>query len=114
MLTVIRNGYRSETHRTREEYQAGVGAEFPLHVGEDGYVEIAFSTNPEGDRRQTYVVHLTANNFAEVAREMFRANPAEAIKAFGAAMQEFKDNKPKRPKSSALGFIRPTDARAPE
>ncbi|MEA2891453.1 MAG: hypothetical protein QOI05_2246 [Bradyrhizobium sp.] len=93
MLTVRRSGYRDDSYWTRKEYKAGIGADF-LEEGKPGRVRIAFATNPEGLRKQSYSVTIRPDDFETVAREMMKADPEKAIRAFGAAMQDFERPKP--------------------
>jgi hypothetical protein len=94
MLTVLRDGYQNAGGHTptRKEYQAGIGAEF-YRRGEPGTVAIVFSTNPQGDRRSAFRIYIDPQDFEIVAREMLKADPKQAIRAFGAAMQDFEAEK---------------------
>jgi hypothetical protein len=88
MLSVRRSGYQNDSYWTRKQYKAGIGADF-FEEGKPGYVRIAFATNPEGLRKQSYSVAILPDNFETVAREMVKADPEKAIRAFGAAMLDF-------------------------
>jgi hypothetical protein len=89
MLTVRRSGYQSDSFWGGKEYKAGIVADFNDN-GHPGWLRIAFATNPEGIRKQAYEVTIRSSDFETVAREMLRADPEKAIKAFGAAMQTLK------------------------
>lgn len=89
MLTVRRSAYGDDNYWTRKQYQAGVGVNF-YQDGEPGYVVISFATNPGGMRKQSYAVTIRPSDFERVASEMLKADPEAAIRAFGAAMQDFK------------------------
>jgi len=65
-----------------------VGTEF-YRRGEPGTVVIVFATNPEGKRRQAFRISVDPSNFAVVAWEILKADPVQANKAFGTAMQVF-------------------------
>ena len=90
MLTVTRDGYEAAggSTPTRKEYEASVKALF-FTRNSPGIVAISFVTNREGSRKTAFQVHIDGSDFEEVAREMMKANPAAAIRAFGAAMADF-------------------------
>lgn len=88
MLTVVRNADQSDNDNGRREYRAGISASF-IERGHPGYVSIAFKTNPDGYRKQFYRVKIAPSDFETVAREMLKADPKSAIRAFGAAMRDF-------------------------
>lgn len=88
MLTATRSPFGDDRYLSRVEYQAGIGVD----TFGDGskHVAIAFSTNADGERKQSYVVTLRPSDFERVVREMMGADPEAAVKAFGAAMQDFR------------------------
>jgi hypothetical protein len=91
MLDVLRSD-QNDTYRTRKHYKAGFAAD---GIGEGrGWIRIAFATNPGGRRQQCYQLAILPNDFEAVAREMLKADPEKAIKAFGAAMQDFEASEP--------------------
>jgi hypothetical protein len=63
---------------------------YPVYVAGtvDGWVEFGFRTNPNGEKQSTFDVRIGRESFAELAQAMMNANPHEAIKAFGLAMQQ--------------------------
>jgi hypothetical protein len=87
MLNVLRSD-QNDTYRTRKTYKAGLRAELN-NDQRPGWIRISFATNPDGLRQQCYQVAIVPNDFETVAREMLKADPEKAIKAFGAAMQDF-------------------------
>ena len=92
MLSAHRSD-RNDTYETRKTYQAGLRAEHN-DDGRPGWIRISFATNPEGVRQQVYEVRIRPDYFETVAREMLRADPEKAIRAFGAAMHDFEKPKP--------------------
>lgn len=97
MLDVLRND-QNDTYRTRKHYKAGLCAD-------TGWIRISFATNPGGLRQQCYQVAILPSDFEAVAREMLRADPEKAIKAFGAAMQNFESSNGSnsKPKEGSYG-----------
>jgi hypothetical protein len=67
-----------------------------------GYLEIGFSTNPDGRRRSTFSAGIGPNKFEELARLMVEADPQAAIRAFGAAMQDVEIQKRETNPSEAV------------
>ena len=51
------------------------------------YIELRFSTNPEGANKSHFSSGIGPEQFSELAQLMMAVDPASAIKAFGAAMQ---------------------------
>jgi hypothetical protein len=92
MLNVLRSD-QNDTYRTRKHYKAGLQADV-MEEGRPGWIRISFATNPGGLRQQCYQLAIVPNDFEMVAHEMLRADPEKAIKAFGAAMQDFEVSKP--------------------
>jgi hypothetical protein len=84
---------QNDTYRTRKTYKAGLRAELN-DEGRPGWIRISFATNPDGGRHQNYEVRVRPDDFEIVAKEMLRADPEKAIRAFGAAMQDFERPKP--------------------
>lgn len=90
MLNVLRSD-QNDTYRTRKHYKAGLKAD---QIGEGpGWITINFATNPGGQRQQCYQLAIMPNDFETVAREMLKADPEKAIRAFGAAMKDFEASK---------------------
>jgi hypothetical protein len=58
-----------------------------------GYLEIGFSTNPNGQRRSTFTAGIGPYQFGEMARLMVEADPQAAIRAFGAAIKDIEIQK---------------------
>lgn len=92
MLDVLRSD-QNDTYRARRNYKAGFRADRD-EAGRPGWVRISFATNPDGLRQQRYQLSVRPNDFEAFAREMLKADPERAIKAFGAAMQDFEISKP--------------------
>jgi flagellar basal body rod protein FlgC len=51
-------------------------------------LRIAFETNP-GGQGSLFNGYIVSRDFVNLAKEMLRADPESAIRAFGAALQEF-------------------------
>jgi hypothetical protein len=79
---------QNDTYQTRKTYKAGVCAELN-DDGRPGWLRFSFATNPDGARQQCYEVRVRPVDFETVAKEMLRADPEKAIRAFGVAMQDF-------------------------
>ena len=84
----VRRSQENDTFETRKHYKAGFCADFSGD-GKHGWIRISFATNPDGRIQQRYQVVISPKDFEDVAREMLRADPEKAIRAFGAAMQDF-------------------------
>lgn len=73
-----------------KEYDVGLHVRMPKRPRKDewpwGYVLMTFFTGGRR-RRQRFEVQITSAGFKDLAQAMMRADPEEAIKAFGAAMQ---------------------------
>jgi hypothetical protein len=54
---------------------------------EDGLVGLTFTSNPEGANDSRFQASVAPDSFRDMAEAMMRANPTEAIKAFGAALE---------------------------
>jgi hypothetical protein len=86
-IQVIRSRYETDTSRSRKEYTAGIGTQ-PRRGGWGGFVEIRFTTNPEGVRKQSFDVQIGPEDFKDLAQAMMLADAQAAIKGFGVAMQD--------------------------
>src|SRR5262245_21789159 len=77
--------------RYPKEYRAGLRA---VRDGngciEWGYLDIAFATNPRGLNKSMFNVKILASDFEALAKEMMKADPHAAIKAFAVAINEAK------------------------
>jgi hypothetical protein len=51
-------------------------------------LRIAFATNP-GGQGSLFNGYIMSRDFGDLAKEMLEADPESAIRAFGAALQEF-------------------------
>jgi hypothetical protein len=89
-LKVVREPYENDggvsAFFKRKEYD-GVLHGDNFQVGFGGWLTIAFSTNPNGERRSVFSAVIHPRDFEALAMEMVKANPQAAVKAFGAAMQ---------------------------
>ena len=79
-ITVSREPLFSNPRSSREIAKAGVAAQH-------GNMEIGFTT-PRGTGKSCYNLIVEPEDFTKLARAMLQANPEEAIKAFGTALQE--------------------------
>jgi hypothetical protein len=57
-------------------------------LGSTRQVEIRFTTNPGGLRKNSFSALIGAADFEELASAMMQADARAAIKAFGAALQD--------------------------
>ena len=55
-------------------------------------LRIGFETNP-GGQGSLFNAYIASRDFGDLAKEMLSADPQAAIRAFGAALQEFGDEK---------------------
>jgi hypothetical protein len=86
MALEVRHGPALGEHNKRCDAQVRVGG-WPWRDGYPRWVELRFCTG--GDKNgSSYTVYVSSKNFKEIVQAMMQANPQEAIKAFGAAMQE--------------------------
>lgn len=99
MLTapVVRRG-QCDINSAPTEFVAGIHAEF-IKAGAPGFLVIGFATDPAGEKRQSYMISVMPEDFAALAKEMMRADPASTIRAFGTAVQDFRDL-PRKPEWS--------------
>jgi hypothetical protein len=51
-------------------------------------LKIGFATNP-GGQGSLFSAYIMSTDFGDLAKEMLRADPESAIRAFGAALQEY-------------------------
>ena len=84
-ITVKREPFSTVGSYTAPTEYAGAAVVFP----ELPAVCIQFDTNPGGQRRASYRISIHSGRFEELTRLMMKADPQAAIRAFGAAMQDF-------------------------
>jgi hypothetical protein len=72
------------------------------HEHSYSYLEIGFSTNPDGIRRCTFSAGIGPDKFEELARLMVEAEAQGAIRAFGAALQAVEIQKRETDSSGAV------------
>jgi hypothetical protein len=77
-----------------EKFYDGHMCIWRFHDKSTGYLEIGFSTNPDGRRRSTFNAPIGPDQFEELARLMVEADPQAAIRAFGAAMKDVEIQNP--------------------
>lgn len=89
-------------HRRRERLVAGMYVE---KNGESGRIEVEFSTEPNWNGwPQRFGTSIYPRDFKDLAKFMVEADPQEAIKAFGSALQDFRI--PESPEQPPLGARR--------
>ena len=54
---------------------------------EQGLLELVFTSNADGSNDSRFQISVHSASFSDLAEAMMRANPTEAIKAFGAALE---------------------------
>ena len=93
-MKAYRQVYQSGGFGPGPEYNAVMRAAF--HYGRSsipvlpGYLKFGFTTNPDGDKQSTFHVRVDTDEFEYVAKEMMKADPQAAIKAFAAAIHDAK------------------------
>ncbi len=61
----------------------------PAELGKDvRALDIGFQDNP-GGKGSAFKAYILSDQFGDLAKEMLKADPRAAIKAFGMALQEF-------------------------
>jgi hypothetical protein len=83
-LTVIRSPSRPHSVMAEKDYDAYLSVTEPGR----GILEIRFDTNPEGQNLSSFRIPIGIDLWEDLAKEMMKANPGVAIKAFGAALQQ--------------------------
>ena len=83
-IRATRSPFQSSNWRAEKSYDVGLIVDTPLGTP-PGYIALGFVDRPRGNR---YSVSIGPKNFKDLARAMMKADAQEAIKAFGAAMQE--------------------------
>lgn len=78
-INVHREGARL-TGRSRQIDKARIRVEF-------GAVGLIFTSNPNGTNDSLFELYVQTDSFRDMAEAMMQANPTEAIKAFGAALE---------------------------
>ena len=90
-ITITRTGYNTprSPFRPRQRYDLYLNG-FPEEQRMPGHIEFGFITNASGLRQSDFHGHIMPGEFVELAAAMMAANPDAAIRAFGAALQNFK------------------------
>lgn len=57
------------------------------HQHHHRWLELGFSSNPNGQKVSLFRIPIFPRHFAQIARMMVEAHPTAAIQAFGAALQ---------------------------
>jgi hypothetical protein len=64
--------------------QAGTPADHQHH---HRWLELGFSTNPNGQKVSLFRIPIFPRHFAQIVRMMVEAHPTAAVQAFGAALR---------------------------
>ncbi len=87
-LTFRRSPVEEHSYFAEKSYDGHIRIWRLSHEKSCGYLEIGFTTNPDGQRRSAFSAGISPEQFEELAQLMVEADPQAAIRAFGAAMRD--------------------------
>jgi hypothetical protein len=92
-LTFTRSPYEEHHPLAEKDFDGSISRCISNSFQGAGYLQISFSTNPDGQKRSTFSAPIGPKQFEELARLMVEADPQAAIRAFGSAMKDIEIQK---------------------